>query len=219
MLEDDLGPKAIYPNAQDLATRPNGWYPLADEVLDGISSLRAHRLLVGHFPVAILAALPEKYQGAVFLRDPVQRSLSALAHYAEVLRSSPKELVHDTEFMGTKILDYQTKILGSDSIDDPNQHNRVDDGTLDRALNRVESLEFVGITERFAESCRVFDAHFGTTIARNYKRENVRRPDGREHDELISLVRPFVRRDFVLYERAKERFEQDLSSCAMSHHT
>jgi hypothetical protein len=62
----------------------------------------------------------------------------------------------------------------------------------------------VGITERFAESCRVFDAHFGTTIARNYKRENVRRPDGREHDELISLVRPFVRRDFVLYERAKD---------------
>ena len=213
MLQEDLGRKAVFPNSKDLCKRPHGWYPLADEVVARFSSLRAHRLLVGHFPAAILSALPKRYLGAVFLRDPIQRSLSVLTHYAEILRSSPDELVRDTGFMATKILDYQTKILGGECIDDPNQHDRVDDRTLDRALRRIEDLAFVGITERFAESCNVFDVRFGTTIARRLQHKNVRRPHGREYNHLISVVKPFVQRDCALYDRAMARFEYEFTRC------
>lgn len=216
MLQEDLGREAVFPNCKDLCKRPHGWYPLAGEVVAQFSYLRAHRLLVGHFPAAILSVLPQRYLGAVFLCDPVQRSLSVLTHYAEILRSSPDELVRDTGFMATKILDYQTKILGSECIDNPNQHDRVDDGTLDRALRRIEDLAFVGITERFAESCVVFDGRFGTTIASKVKHENVRRPHGREYNDLISFVKPFVQRDCALYDRAMARFDYDFTRYCMA---
>ena len=210
MLEDALGSEAICPNSAMLSKQPHGWYLAADEVVNTFSSLPPHRLLIGHFPANILSKLSGPYVGAVFLRDPVQRSLSALAHEARLLHSTPFDLMQSTDFVRTRILDYQTKILGCQGIDNPNQHDRVDDETLDRALQQIDDLAFVGITERFIDSCRVFDAQFRTSITKKAKRENVLRPNGCEHDDLISLVKPFVQRDYVLYERAKARFEQDL---------
>ena len=218
MLENALGAEAVFPNAEGLSKRPHGWYPPAQEVIDTFSTLPPHRLMVGHFPASILAKLPEPYAGAVVLRDPVQRSLSALAHEARLLHTTPLELLRNTEFVRTRILDYQTKILGCQGTDSPNQHDRVDDKTLKRALQQIDDLGFVGITERFLESCRLFDALFMTTISKKYVRENVLRPNGCELDDLITLVEPYVQRDIVLYKQAVARFEKDLMNGATATH-
>jgi hypothetical protein len=48
---------------------------------------------------------------------------------------------------------------------------------LEQALNRINTLDFIGTTERFGNSCRCFDKKFGTKISRNIRRENVLRPE------------------------------------------
>ncbi|MFM8705652.1 MAG: hypothetical protein ACKOHG_17690, partial [Planctomycetia bacterium] len=88
----------------------------------------------------------------------------------------------------------------------------VDDDVLERAIGRVQSLAFVGITERFAESCRIFDARFRTRIAESSRREAVRRPEGGELAEHIPRIEPLVRRDRMLYDRALARLTADLAA-------
>jgi hypothetical protein len=90
----------------------------------------------------------------------------------------------------------------------------VDDATLDRALRRVDELAFVGITERFRDSCRLFDHVFGTTTQRFDRQENVLRSRGTEHAELVPLILPHIRRDMVLYEHATRRFADDVARLA-----
>lgn len=211
ILEDDIGSGSVYPNARDLARREHGWYPSAQEVLAALPTTRRHQILIGHFPAAILDHLPAGYRGAVVLRDPVQRTLSALAHVARIRGSMPARLVEDEQVIGRLVRDYQTKILGCDGIDQPNHHDRVDDATLDRALRRVDDLAFVGITERFRDSCRLFDHLFGTTTQRFDRQENVLRSRGTEHAELVPLILPHIRRDMVLYEHATRRFADDVA--------
>jgi len=82
----------------------------------------------------------------------------------------------------------------------------VGDRMLDRAIRRLETMDFVGLTERFEDSCRIFDQRFGTRIARLTRRENVLRPEGNELAELISRIEPFVQRDRLLYETAVVHF-------------
>lgn len=77
---------------------------------------------------------------------------------------------------------------------------------LDRAIHRLETLDFLGLTERFADSCPLFDKRFGTEIARFIRRENVLHPKGSELAELISRIEPLVQRDRILYETAVARF-------------
>lgn len=211
ILEDDLGAAGVYPNACELGRREHGWYPHATEVLGSLPRLRRHDVLIGHFPAAILDRLPTSYQGAVFLRDPVQRTLSALVHLATVLGTTPARLVDDEAVVGRVVRDYQTKILGCPGIDRPNHHDRVDDATLDAALRRLSALPFVGITERFRESCRLFDATFGTGTARFDRQLNVRRARGDEHANLIPAILPHIGRDLVLHRHAVRRFTADLA--------
>ena len=97
-------------------------------------------------------------------------------------------------------------ILGADGVSDPHQVEPVDDTVLTRALARLETLDFVGLTERFEESCAVFDARFRTGISQRIRREVVQRPEGAELSEYTSRVQPFLERDRVLYEKALERF-------------
>lgn len=87
----------------------------------------------------------------------------------------------------------------------------MDDATLEAALRRLSALPFVGITERFRESCRLFDATFGTGTARFDRQFNVRRTRGDEHANLIPAILPHIGRDLVLHRHAVRRFTADLA--------
>jgi hypothetical protein len=77
---------------------------------------------------------------------------------------------------------------------------------LNRAITRLEMLDFVGLTERFDESCQIFDQRFRTRISRFVRRENVRRPNGNEIAEHIPCIKQFIERDRILYDAAVARF-------------
>jgi hypothetical protein len=84
-----------------------------------------------------------------------------------------------------------------------------DDHALARALGRLDTLDFIGLTERFEDACLLFDERFHTHLCRFTRRDNVLRPEGTELSEHIPRIEPFVQRDQALYAAAVERFDAD----------
>lgn len=206
MLQEEYGPRLVYPGEPHLERLPHGWYPSGTELLEDYPFLPPHNVLVGHVAASLADLLPKPYRPVVFLRDPVQRSISLLNHWSRALDVPIAEIVNDDHFMTTRVLDFQTRSLGADGVADTGAARPADDLMLARAIERLDSLDFVGLTERFEESCHRFDERFRTRISRFIRRDNVLRPEGCEHSDLIPLVEPLVQRDRVLYAAAAERF-------------
>lgn len=206
MLQASLGMDAVYPSDQDLARRSDGNYPTEAEVIETFDSLRPYFILTGHFSASLREQLPIHHRTAVFLRDPLQRSLSALAHFEKTTGIPPDRLLDDREFVDGRIRNRQTILLGG-----AGHVATTPDSThvLEQALEHVDAFDFVGLTERFRDSCEVFDAVFGTTIHPTSLKENVSRPAGTEYDELIPRILPLVELDRMLYEHATSRFTRD----------
>ena len=218
MLQDELGQPAMYPSDRDLAKLPHNWYRSGQDILRSFHDLPRHRVLIGHVAAELADRLPIPYRTAAFVRDPLQRSLSCLAHFQRHYGRPPAELLRDTDFVDSQILDHQTKVLGGRGITDSHEHCEIDDATLSRAIARLGRLDFVGITERSPESFEVFDRRFGTHIAQHQVRENVLRPEGRELSELVPRIEELVRRDRVLYEAAGARLGTDLAATPARDH-
>lgn len=213
MFQASLGRRAVYPSDADLRRRPRRDYPSTAEILLGLPRARPYRVLIGHFVGGIVRGLPVPHRVATMLRDPVQRSLSMLAHLHRQQGLAPETVMGSEQLRTAHIADYQTRMLGADS--DPD-FNDVSDACLERALRNLDAFEFVGITERFTESCRLFDARFGTALSSRVQTSNVLRPEGRGYEEFISQIEPLVARDRVLYERACARFGLEVQAPSAS---
>jgi hypothetical protein len=207
MLQASLGMNAVYPSDEELSIRPNGWYPSEAEILETLPSVRRYFCITGHFSAAIADRLPKRHRTAVFLRDPIERSLSTLAHFYHTTGTPPARLLDDEAFVTRCIHNRQTILLGSEGFHTPPAG---DTRILDRALNVVDAFDFVGLTERFRESCMLFDSTFGTIIGAAVQKENVLRPNGTEFSELLPRILPLIDLDRVLYDRARERFKIDI---------
>lgn len=207
MLQDEYGARQVYPGDFYLGQLPNGWYPLGSEMLRDYDTIPPHNVLVGHFTAAMADMLPTSYRTATFLREPIQRSLSMLGQFSRTMKTPVPALLEDAQFITANIADFQTRILGADGVSDPHQVEPVDDTVLTRALARLETLDFVGLTERFEESCAIFDDRFQTHVSRGIRREVVHRPEGSELSEFIPLIEPLLERDRVLYEKAVAHFD------------
>ena len=205
MLECEYGAKHIYPGGFYLQ-RLGGDYPLGSQMLKDYLGLPTHKVLAGHFTAAMAEMVPIPYQAATFLREPIQRSLSMLSHFSRTRHVSVTTLLENEQFMRDNIVDFQTRIMGANGVCNPHEVGKVDDDVLARALGRLESLDFVGITEQFPESCRRFDSLFETRISKSIQRINVLRPEGNELAEHISRIESLVQRDQVLYDAALARF-------------
>lgn len=214
MLQQELGHAAIYPSDRDLAKLPDGWYRSGRDILENYHTLPPHQVLIGHFTREIADRMPIPYRTATFVRDPLQRSLSCLNHFERCYGRPSAELLADADFINTYIRDYQTKVLGGLGILDPHDQCVIDDTILALAIGRIRQMDFVGITERYPQSCGVFDRRFGTRIATNQIKDNVLRPEGSELAELTPEIETLVCRDRVLYETALARLEHDRTAMA-----
>lgn len=213
MLQVSLGERAVYPSNRDIARRADGCYPSHAEILRALPSVRPYRVLIGHFVAGLARDLPVRHRTATMLRDPVQRSLSMLAHVERHRGISPEAVLDSEELCAELITDHQTRLLGADA---PRDFNNLTGASLNRALRTVAALDYVGITERFGESCRLFDAAFGTDVSSCRMQANVLRPGGRGLEEFIPRIEPLVTRDRVLYESACARFERELAAITSS---
>lgn len=205
-LEAALGTNAVWPADEDLRRRPDGVYPSEAEILGSWSSMRPYFCLTGHFFASFVDRLPVRHRTAVFLRDPVERSLSTLAHFRHTTGIPPHRLLDDAEFVSRHVRNHQTIILGHDGDSLPPD---CDARIFEKALGVIDTFDFVGITERFRESCLLFDSVFATGIEKACRRENVMRPNGTEFSELIPRILPLVEVDRELYAHAMARFQSD----------
>lgn len=218
MLQDSLGMDAIYPSDHDLEGLPNGYYLSERDIVEQYHTLRPHRVLVGHFVAVLSDRLPRKHREFTFLREPLQRSLSMLRFTSQIRGITPAELIADEKFMAKAICDYQTRMFGAGDIHGPARRKPADDATLDRAIERLSRLDFLGLTERFEESCHLFDRIFGTEVAGLARRENVSSDRWDEMDSLIPHISPLIERDNILYEHAMRIFMADVSRYGVASH-
>lgn len=210
MLEDALGPEAVYPSTVDLAALPHGWYPPAADVVRNLASIHPHRVLVGHYSAAMLDVLPRGYRGITFLRDPLRRSLSKLRFASVVHGISPRSLMEDEQFIVGSIQDYQSRVLATRELDANAWQGAVDDAMLGDAIGRLDRLAFVGITERFQESCGLFDSCFGTSLATMMRHDNVGGCDSDDLQPFVPLLLPLIARDRILYDHGVGLLESRL---------
>jgi hypothetical protein len=168
-----------------------------DELVENYDAIHGHFVAdkyVGLFPDPKFVA---------FFRDPYQQ---AIAHYYFLERNPqrphPEEKIFHERGMSLMeylewdaFYNYQSQFMGSLSIDD---------------------LAFVGLSEDYEASLSMFEAMFG--IALEVKYENVnphRQADGYHIEpEVRKAVNKYRPADVELYERAKERFAQQLQRVA-----
>lgn len=225
MLVASVGaPDRVYPNDRDLARLPNGFYPSPEELLR--TRVRSFDVLVGHYP----AFMGERYFGTdfrsiVFLREPVARTLSMIVHRIErwphSAGLSPHQVLDDAAFVRNQIQDYQTKIFAFDSIEEcassVNRPLAIGPARYDRALERLERVDVVGLTERFDASLQVVEARTGLCFGKPvHTNRGQSRPELLSRDErLVERIRALIPNDLRLYQAATRIFERQLASvCA-----
>jgi hypothetical protein len=85
----------------------------------------------------------------------------------------------------------------------PQESPPADDATLERACARLETFDFVGWTDAYADSITRFDRTFGTTLRRRIRAENASVRDDVPDAEIAEVVGPLVTRDLELVRRVR----------------
>ncbi len=209
MLVDAVGPDRVYPNDEDLADRPHGWYPGSREFVDILRSGGAHGadILIGHFPFVLREEFEFDPLTVALLRDPLDRTLSMLRHRKLKRRRSDlsyEQLLYQHDFVERQVRDYQTKIFAFDSIQQcPETVDialDVDEERFKSAVDRLSTVDVLGLTEDFGGFCARFTEITG--VALHPRRDNK------------SPIRETLEPHEVLQIKALTRYDQRLHESA-----
>lgn len=213
----------IYPTRAELALRPRRWYLTAPALLEGVGKgeidLSNRRFLCGHYSANLAGDLPGDWRTVTFLRDPVRRSLSMIAHrhskasrLNRFLKPNVSKYLDDAEFVARQIRNYQTKVLALPGNADVNGLQPIDDAAFERAKARLTAIDFVGLTEQYPQSLGLFEAMAGIRFA-PLPHANKSRGYAAGEDEL-ARIRALVPYDIELYELAREKLRAQLAAAA-----
>ena len=211
MIESETGD--VYPSKEVLDQREGGRYVTPNEILDRWNELPRYRFLFGHCLASFCDLLPERHRRAAFLRDPIARSISITQLHAVNTGRTVSDLVDDPQFLKSHIVDMQTRVLGHGveyGRSRPQETPVASDCTLEGALLRLRTFEFVGLMENYLSSLRRFDTTFGTNTARSPLHDNSSQPGDVPESELAQIFSPLVERDMELYQWAVRYVESEL---------
>ncbi|MCC5951661.1 MAG: hypothetical protein JJU45_06145 [Acidimicrobiia bacterium] len=126
------------------------------------------RIIMGHFPLCTTELLDAPFVTISALRDPVERTLSFLRHHRKLTpadRDRPLEEIYEDPFRFEALIhNHMTKMFGIDTTEmDAGMLTAVDLGPdhLSRAKANVDSLDVVGVQERFEDFCAELTRRFG----------------------------------------------------------
>ena len=132
--------------------------------------------------------------------------------FARFIKPNVSAWLDREEFVERQIRDYQTKVFALGGEDNVNHAHPIDDAAFARAKARLLEADFVGLTERFAESIRLFEGlsglRFGAPPHRN------KSPRYAASDAEIARIRTLVPHDIELYELARAKLERALAAAA-----
>jgi hypothetical protein len=214
---------SLYPRREELAGNPHRWYLPAYELVSRIESgaldLSDREFLIGHYPASLPERLPGVWRSATFLRDPVRRTLSMIAHHhfsqgrlRRLLKPNVARYLADEAFVASQIRDYQTKVFALPPTGNVNGPGAIDDAAFKRARARLLAMDVVGITEQFGPSIALFQAVSGRRFAPPVFINRSRGYSATAAE--CAHIRSLVPHDIELYELARERLRTSLAAVA-----
>ncbi len=155
--------------------------------------------IAGHFKADRYIIKYPKAKLITFVRDPVERVISMYYHRMRDTRTHP-----NLSKLGKSI---KKDLSLEEFIEIKYLHNRQSQ-FIDP--EKISSFYFVGLTERYEESIRLFKKIFNISKKLDIKILNSN-PDKAKNNYMISeklrkKIREYNRKDIVLYESAKKRF-------------
>lgn len=172
-------------------------------------------VLKGHMQFGLHEYLPNPAAYITFLRDPVDRAVSAFFFIREhrlhpMHREIKDRSIEDFIRATPSQQNVQTKLIGGLTPDDECTLE-----VLQRAQHNLRnSFSVIGITERFGESLAAMRRKFGWKLKRyrNYRVTSVRPASKELPGPIVESIRRSNAYDVELYELALRLFEQQLSS-------
>lgn len=167
-MKQHLGDDAVYP-----ARRHGGGVDAAISVPALLSHWRAERgsirAIAGHFPLATVELLDAPFTTLTILRDPVERTLSQLRRFRDVIPEyagadletiyeDPWRFHHNLHDHMVRMFSLHADEVLAEGMWARFEHTR---DRLERAKERLESVDVVGIQERFDDLCDAVAERFG----------------------------------------------------------
>ena len=166
-MKEFFGETAIYPDPSD-GKLPDAilvWEHLAERFVARRDEIR---VITGHFPLAVSELLDADFTTLTVLRDPVERTLSYLRHHRVLLqedRDTPLERIYEDPFRFQGLvhnhmvkmfaLTPETMTAGALTPVQFERHH------LELAIERLRTVDVVGVQERFEEFCAELERRFG----------------------------------------------------------
>ena len=143
------------------------------------------RFYSGHFPLVATELLGGDFLTMTMLRDPVDRTVSFLKH---MKRRDPRyheltleQIYEDDLLIQMFVLNHQAKLFSLTREDEPEGYFHlvvVDDTRLERAKERLQTVDVIGFTERLEDFARRGQDTIRPPRRRPRRRERQRGPLG-----------------------------------------
>jgi hypothetical protein len=195
----------ILPSQKEMRRNKTGYIDLQEFAAEHPWRFSRIRLYIGHDRLGTEDIFQrEQVYRLTFLRDPVQRCISAVKHkkrlVPEMADYSPEQIVQHFEHT---FKDLQTTYFTPDLLQES------DDIRLEQAIQRMNQFMFVGITESYAESIQLLKQktnwRLGPIEAHNQANTEVDMPQ-----DLIDQLHEWNQSDQQLYDAGRLRLEQSL---------
>lgn len=207
-LAHQFTPQQVYPHHHDGTDK----FTLGLDVdnLRERYAARSHeiRIVIGHFPLCVASQLADDVVTMVVLRDPIDRTLSYLRdqhQHRPGNRGRPLEEIYDDGFLFDGLIhNHMTKMLSLTT--DEMTHGALttvdfDDARVERACQRLESVDVVGLQEDLDGFCDELTRRFGWELGES-RREN--RTDPIEVDDrLVERIRHDQAADLAVWQHAQ----------------
>jgi len=181
------------------------------------------KFIRGHFPYSLINDLDHP-RTITFLRDPVKRTLSAIKHHYRleeqgepsfkdiILKDMPMEDFVAHPVLGNFVVNKANKYLNDMLVRRPLDAPPPD---LGLAKKRLETFEFIGITERFEESLQLLSYTFGFPPIKEFPVLQAN-PEGEKQrkasKEMLDQLTEMNHDEIELYEYGMQLFEERLAA-------
>lgn len=202
----------IFPSKRDI-NKNSGRYPNIERIEKKklVPKIQQAKLFYGHYPLHIYNRFElDKDLKITFLRDPIRRTISHLKHlkrYNPLFKGlSLEEIFEFKDFRVWQFDNLQTRyfLMGT-----PNYN--LNFSNLKTAKNNLLKFDFVGITENYRDSLKLFENRFDISIEylEHNKLSTSKTSSSSINEEFFLKIYDSNRLDIELYNFAKQKLEEE----------
>jgi Sulfotransferase family len=168
-LKHQFAPEEVYPGPDD--GRPPTSVLVVEHLVERWNARRHQiRLVTGHFPLCTTELLHSDFVTLTLLREPVERTLSALRHHRQRTpddRDLPLEEIYDNPLRFELVHNHMVKMFAltaDEMTDGALTHVDFTREHLARAKERLSIVDVVGLQARFDDFCSELSERFRWTL-------------------------------------------------------